>query len=209
VSDQRLHAHGKRIKNVIHPGSVSEYYVNKKKDMNKTKVVKVTKYLNPYIGGVLLGIVLLAANFVSGRGLGASGAIKSTVVTAITAVSPSSVESSGFVKEFRQSHSGNPMKTWLVFEMLGVLVGGFLSGAIAGRLQFKVEHSPKITSNKRLFMALGGGVLFGFGSQLGRGCTSGSALSGMAVLSLGGFITMMAIFGTAFALAYFFRKNWI
>jgi uncharacterized membrane protein YedE/YeeE len=157
----------------------------------------------------LLGIVLLAANFVSGRGLGASGAIKSTVVTAVTAIVPSSTESSGFVKEFSESHKGNPMKTWLVFEMMGVLVGGFLSGAFAGRLKFKVEHSPQITSRKRLLLALGGGVLFGFGSQLGRGCTSGSALSGMAVLSLGGFITMMAIFGTAFALAYLFRKNWI
>jgi len=177
--------------------------------MTKSKETKKTKYLNPYIGGVLLGIVLLAANFVSGRGLGASGAIKSTVVTAMTAVAPTSAANSGFVKEFSQSHTGNPMKTWLVFEMLGVLVGGFLSGTLAGRLKFKVEHSPYITSRKRLLLALGGGVLFGFGSQLGRGCTSGSALSGMAVLSLGGFITMMAIFGTAYALAYFFRKNWI
>ncbi len=101
------------------------------------------------------------------------------------------------------------MKTWLVFEMLGVLAGGFLSGALSGRLKVKVEHSPKITSRRRLVFALAGGVLFGFGAELGRGCTSGSALSGMAVLSLGGFISMMAIFGTAFALAYFFRKNWI
>jgi uncharacterized protein len=177
--------------------------------MSKSEKSIATKYMNPYLGGVLLGIVLLAANFVSGRGLGASGAIKSTVVTAITSIAPSASEKSGFVKEFRESHQGNPMKTWLVFEMTGVLVGGFLSGAFAGRLKLKVEHSPKITSGKRLLLALTGGVLFGFGSQLGRGCTSGSALSGMAVLSLGGFITMMAIFGTAYALAYFFRKNWI
>jgi uncharacterized protein len=177
--------------------------------MGKSQSLKSTKYLNPYIGGVLLGLVLLASNFVSGRGLGASGAIKSTVVTAVTTIAPSSAEKSGFVREFRESHQGNPMKTWLVFEMLGVLVGGFLSGAFAGRLNLKVEHSPKITSRRRLIFALAGGILFGFGSQLGRGCTSGSALSGMAVLSLGGFITMMAIFGTAFALAYFFRKNWI
>ena len=170
---------------------------------------KKSGYLNPYLGGVLLGLVLLAANFISGRGLGASGAIKSGVVAVVTTVNPSSVESSGFIKEFRESHTGNPMKTWLVFEMLGVLVGGFLSGALAGRLKLKVEHIPSITSKKRLILALGGGVLFGFGSQLGRGCTSGSALSGMAVLSLGGFITMMAIFGTAYALAYFFRRNWI
>jgi uncharacterized membrane protein YedE/YeeE len=170
---------------------------------------KKTKYLNPYIGGVLLGLVLLAANFVSGRGLGASGAIKSAVVGSVKTIAPAASANSAFIKSFGQEHPGNPMKTWLVFEMTGVLVGGFLSGAFAGRLKLKVEHSPRITSKKRLFLALTGGVLFGFGSQLGRGCTSGSALSGMAVLSLGGFITMMAIFGTAYALAYFFRKNWI
>jgi len=141
--------------------------------------------------------------------LGASGAIKSGVVTAVTAVNHSAAEKSAFIKEYMGAHSGSPMKNWLVFEMLGVLVGGFVSGALAGRLKLQVEHSPKITSNKRLFLALIGGILFGFGSQLGRGCTSGSALSGMAVLSLGGFVTMMAIFGTAYALAYFFRKNWI
>ena len=101
------------------------------------------------------------------------------------------------------------MKSWLVFQVLGVVVGAFISGALAGRLKFKVEHSPKITSKRRLIFALAGGVLFGFGSQLGRGCTSGSALSGMAVLSLGGIVTMAAIFGTGYALAYFFRKNWI
>jgi len=54
-----------------------------------------------------------------------------------------------------------------------------------------------------------GGALFGFGSQLARGCTSGAALSGMAVMSFGGILTMMAIFGMAYAMAYFFRKLWI
>ncbi len=101
------------------------------------------------------------------------------------------------------------MKSWLVFQVLGVLVGGLLSGALSGRLKLKVEHSPKITPRRRIMMAVIGGALFGFGSQLGRGCTSGAALSGMAVLSVAGFVTMMAIFGTGFALAYFFRKNWI
>jgi uncharacterized membrane protein YedE/YeeE len=176
---------------------------------NNTKKEKGRKYLNPYLGGVLLGLVLLAANFVSGRGLGASGAFKSVVVTSINAVDKNAVNDMPFMAEYTESHGTSPMKSWLVFEMLGVLVGGFLSGAVAGRLKLKVEHSPKITSRRRLIFALLGGIFFGFGSQLGRGCTSGSALSGMAVLSLGGFITMMAIFGTAYALAYFFRKNWI
>jgi len=177
--------------------------------MAKIKDKPKTRYMNPYLGGVLLGLVLLAANFISGRGLGASGAIKSTVITATDIIAPDYSAKNDFFSEYRESHDEHPMKNWLVFEMLGVLVGGFLSGAWAGRLKFKVEHHPNITSNKRLILALMGGILFGFGSQLGRGCTSGSALSGMAVLSVGGFLTMMAIFGTAFGLAYFFRKNWI
>lgn len=166
------------------------------------------KYLNPYIGGVLLGLVLLAANFVAGRGLGASGALKSAIVETVETIAPAHAEKAAFYKEYLSEHP-KPMKSWLVYQMMGVLVGGFISGAISGRLKLKVEHSPKITSKRRLIFALLGGVLFGFGSQLGRGCTSGSALSGMAVISLGGFITMAAIFGTAFALAYFVRKNWI
>lgn len=177
--------------------------------MTTKKEVSRTKYLNPYLGGVLLGLVLLSANFIAGRGLGASGAVKSVVAYSIEKVDRDAAHTMPFLKEYAESHTGNPMKTWLVFQMMGVIVGGFISGALAGRLKLKVEHSPKITSRRRLIFALIGGVLFGFGSQLGRGCTSGSALSGMAVLSLGGFITMMAIFGTAFALAYFFRKNWI
>lgn len=167
-----------------------------------------TKYMNPYLAGVLLGLVLLSAFYFSGRGLGASGAVKSVVVTTVDTLAPEHAGESGFYSKYLKDGK-NPMNTWLVYEVLGVLVGGFLSGALAGRLKFKIEHSPKITSKKRLILAGLGGVLFGFGSQLGRGCTSGAALTGMAVLSLAGFVTMMAIFGTAFALAYFFRKYWI
>jgi len=171
--------------------------------------LKKSRYINPYLGGVLLGLVLIAANFVSGRGLGASGAAKSAVVATVNTVAPTHAENAQFFKEYNDSHPEGPMKAWLVFQMLGVIVGAFLSGAIFNRLKFKVEHSPKITSKRRIIFAILGGILFGFGSQLGRGCTSGSALSGMGVLSLGGFISMAFIFGTAFALAWFFRKNWI
>jgi len=167
-----------------------------------------TKYMNPYLAGVLLGLVLLMAFFFSGRGLGASGAVKSVVVTAVDLVAPEHTANSAYYNKY-VGEGKSPMKAWLVFEMMGVLVGGFVSGALSGRLNWKVEHFPGITANRRLLFAAMGGILFGFGSQLGRGCTSGSALTGMAVLSVQGFVSMAAIFGTAFAFAYFFRKNWI
>jgi uncharacterized membrane protein YedE/YeeE len=126
----------------------------------------------------------------------------------VNVVAPKHVEHSAYYSQFAGGDK-KPMSNWLVFEVLGVLAGAFLSGIIFNRLKIKVEHSPKITERRRLLFALGGGLIFGFGSQLARGCTSGAALSGMAVLSLGGYITMIAIFGTAFGAAWLFRKNWI
>jgi uncharacterized membrane protein YedE/YeeE len=167
-----------------------------------------TFYLNPYLGGVILGTVLLLSFYVSGRGLGASGAVKNTVAATVNVIAPKHVEQSTYYSQFAGGDK-KPMNNWLVFEVLGVLAGAFLSGIIFNRLKLKVEHSPKITSYRRLVFALLGGLIFGFGSQLAKGCTSGAALSGMAVLSLGGYITMMAIFGTAFGAAWLFRKNWI
>jgi len=171
--------------------------------------MKETKYMNPYLAGALLGLLLLATIYITGRVLGASGAVKSFTVTAVQAVAPAHTETQKFYKEYLQEHNGSPLMNWLVFEVLGVVIGSFISGLISNRLDFRLEHGPNSTNRVRIISALFGGALFGFGAQLGRGCTSGAALSGMAVLSTGGIITMMAIFGGAYAFAYFFRKLWI
>ena len=123
-------------------------------------------------------------------------------------VAPKHAEANTYYSQFIKENE-SPMNSWLVYEALGVLLGAFLSGALSGRLKLKVQHSPKISSKRRLVFALIGGVLFGLGAQIARGCTSGAALSGMAVLATGGFITMIGIFGTGYLVAYFFRKNWI
>lgn len=165
-------------------------------------------YWNPYFGGFLLGLLIILTFFLTGRGLGASGALKSTVVTVVHTLAPTHAENNVYYSKFLTEEK-SPMNNWLVFEALGVLFGAFLSGAMTSRLKFKVQHSPKISSKRRLVFALIGGILFGLGAQIARGCTSGAALSGMAVLATGGFITMLAIFGTGYLVAYFFRKNWI
>jgi len=171
--------------------------------------MKQTKYMNPYLAGFLLGLVLLASIFISGRGLGASGAVKSAIVATTSAVAPKHYEQTHFYQEYEEEHPGNPLKSWLVFEVIGVIIGAFISGLISNRLELKLEHSPKISSNVRIVSAIIGGALFGFGAQLGRGCTSGAALSGLGVMSTGGILTMIAIFGGAYLFAYFFRKLWL
>ncbi|MDX2444981.1 MAG: YeeE/YedE thiosulfate transporter family protein [Bacteroidales bacterium] len=166
------------------------------------------KYMNPYLAGILLGLVLLLAMYLSGRGLGASGGIKYCVVSLVGTIDADHVAKSEYYGKYFEAGK-KPLINWLPFEVMGVLVGGFISGAFSGRLKLKVEKSPKISVRRRLLMAFLGGVFFVYGAQLARGCTSGAALSGMAVLSVAGFVTMVSIFGSAYIFAWFFRKNWI
>ncbi len=170
---------------------------------NKTHV-----YWNPYFGGFMLGLLLIATFYITGRGIGATGATKSAVITTVETFTPNYAEHSKYYAKYYDEEK-NPMNNWLVFETIGIIAGAFLSGALSGRVKFRVQHPLHITSKKRLIFASIGGILFGFGSQFARGCTSGAALSGASVLSLGGFISMAAIFGTAYIAAYFFRKLWI
>jgi len=166
------------------------------------------RYMNPYLAGTLLGLVLLLSMYLSGRGLGASGGLKYCVVSIVGAIDRSHADNSVYYSKYFENE-GKPLKNWLTIEIAGVVIGGFISGALSGRLKLQVEKSPKISTGRRLAFAFLGGVLFVYGAQLARGCTSGAALSGMAVLSLAGFVTMMAIFGSAYVFAWFFRKNWI
>ena len=165
-------------------------------------------YMNPYLGGVGLGLVLLAAYVVMGRGLGASGAVTSFVSWAVSLVSSGHAKGNEFFVEYLEGGLGHPLKTWLVFEVLGVLAGGFISGALAGRLSRSVEKGPRISVAGRLGFAFGGGALMGIGAKLARGCTSGQALSGGAVLNAGSWAFMMMVFAGAYALAGLMRRQW-
>ena len=163
--------------------------------------------MNPYLAGTFLGFTLLLAMFLAGRGLGASGGIKYCAVSLVGAINKPHVEQSVYYSKYFEG-GNKPLKNWLTFEILGVVAGGFISGAFSKRLRFRIEKSPSISNTRRLIFAFAGGLLFVYGAQLARGCTSGAALSGMAVLSVAGFVTMIAIFGSAYMFAWFFRKNW-
>ena len=165
-------------------------------------------YMNPYLGGVGLGLVLLAAYVVMGRGLGASGAVTSLVAWAVSLVAPAHASANEFFSEYLEGGLGHPLKTWLVFEVLGVLAGGFISGALANRLARTVEKGPRISVAGRLGFAFAGGALMGIGAKLARGCTSGQALSGGAVLNAGSWAFMMMVFAGAYALAGLMRRQW-
>jgi uncharacterized protein len=165
-------------------------------------------YSNPYVAGVGLGLVLLAAYVVMGRGLGASGAVASTVSWFVSLVAPAHAQANDYFSGYLERGLGHPLKDWLVFEVLGVIAGGWLSGALAHRLLRTVEKGPRISTGGRLAWAFVGGALMAIGARLARGCTSGQALSGGATLNAGSWAFMMMVFAGAYALAGLMRRQW-
>jgi len=175
----------------------------------KERVARVASaYWNPYLAGLGLGLVLLASFVIMGRGLGASGAFSSLVATGVNAVSPAHANSNEYYSEYLGDGTQSPLKDWLVFEVLGVFAGGFISGILSGRVKKMVEKGPNISTRSRFIFAFLGGGLMGIGAKLARGCTSGQALTGGAVLGVGSWAFMMCVFAGGYAMSYFMRRQW-
>lgn len=163
-------------------------------------------YADPYLTGVVLGVVLLAAFVLVGRGLGATGAFASVAAAAVNAVSPGAVQSNSYFAE--RLPSGGLWSEWLVVEIAGVFVGGWTSAALARRLSVTVERGARVSVSQRLLRASAGGAVMGVGAVLARGCTSGQALTGGALLSVGSWLFMIGAFGAAYLAAWLLRSAW-
>lgn len=174
----------------------------------KEETLQAKPYWNPYVSGVALGLVLLSAFIIMGRGLGASGAFSTLVSAGVNSAAPDHAHSNEAIKSYLGDGTASPFKDWLVFEVLGAFTGGLISGLISGRLKKRIEKGPRIAVKMRLVYAVVGGALMGFGARLGRGCTSGQALTGGAMLNLGSWAFMLSVFAGAYALAYFMRRQW-
>ncbi len=187
---------------------VKEWFSHHLEDNVRADELLPKHYWNPYLVGIGLGIVLTLTFVIMGRGLGASGAMSSVVAVVVDEVAPEHAQNNEFYKNYLGDGSQSPLKDWLVFEILGVLVGGFISGVIAGRNKLVIEKGPRISNKNRLILAFTGGALMGIGAKMARGCTSGQGLTGGAMLSVGGWAFMLMVFAGAYATAYFVRRQW-
>lgn len=164
-------------------------------------------FTHPYLAGLFLGLVLFASFFFTGNGLGASGGLNRILVFFEDLIVPQHVNTTPYLLAMAGGDK-NPLDSWVVFVTIGVVIGGFVSGWLNGRIKVETNKGPNITKKQRWLFAFIGGSFMGYGARLARGCTSGQALSGGAVLSVGSWAFMFAVFGGAYALAYFVRKLW-
>jgi hypothetical protein len=87
-------------------------------------------YADPYLAGAALGVILLAAFAIAGRGLGASSAFATTAAGLTHAVAPARAMASPLFARYLDGDG--PWRDWLLCEVLGVIIGGFLSAPPPG-----------------------------------------------------------------------------
>lgn len=170
--------------------------------------MKARPYWNPYFAGVMLGLVLLATFLVAAQGLGASAFPKRLIALWASDVAPEWAAANAATGSYL-ADGANPLRNWLMIEVIGVILGGFVGALSAGRFRVGVEKGPRIGVRGRLVYALAGGVIMGFAAGLARGCTSGQALSGGATLASGSWAFMLMVFAGGYSVAWFVRRQWL
>ena len=94
-------------------------------------------YMNPYLAGVGLGLVLLFTFILVGRGIGVSGAFAKVSTSAAEIISTNS-----FISEY-SLRGKSLLDYWILIEVLGIFLGGLLSSKFAGRRKKMVQKDTK------------------------------------------------------------------
>lgn len=76
---------------------------------------------------------------------------------------------------------------------LGVIVGAFLAALLASQFKFK-----KIKAPRQVAAAVLGGLLMGYGARIAFGCNIGALYSGIATMSVSGWVFAIFLFAGAY-----------
>lgn len=164
-------------------------------------------YIDPYLAGALLGLVLFLSYYVTGGGLGASAGFSRVQTGILDWIDSAHVDRIAYFADMAGG-SRNPWAAYGVYMVLGAVLGGFLSGLVNRRVKVETRSGPRVSKPLRLVLAFVGGLIMVYGARMARGCTSGQALSGGAVLSVGSWAFMLSLFASGYATAWFARRLW-
>ena len=131
------------------------------------------------MGGILLGIAAGALFLNSGRILGITGILEGLLT-------PNSIDSS-----------------WRLVFLLGMLTAPLAAKFL---LPAGLLHAPRIDANWAMVIAAG--LLVGFGTRWGAGCTSGHGICGLSRLSVRSLVATLSFMGTGFVTVFVVR-HWL
>ena len=147
-----------------------------------------------WVAGVALGLVLLLTFLITSHGLGASGAATDLIAGTGLAVAPVATQANAYLGP--KVADGNPIGSWMTWEVLGLFIGALAAAFMAGRFRVQLDGAHRVGTGARIVRALAGGMLAGFGARVAGGCTSGLGLSGAATLGVAAFVFLALFFAT-------------
>ena len=153
---------------------------------------------NPYVSGALAGVLLVLSVLIANQFLGASTtfARSASVVEETIGIDSSQFE---YFTAKNGKYGPGSLPNWQLMFVFGIVIGSFISAIFSG--EFKIQSVPDMWSErfgpspvKRGIVAFIGGVIALVGARLAGGCPSGHGLSGLAQLSVSGFIALAFFF---------------
>ena len=82
----------------------------------------------------------------------------------------------------------------------------FIAGLVAAPLAYSLFAAPpEVRIDASTWVLVAGGLLVGFGTRMGSGCTSGHGVCGLARRSPRSFVATLAFMGTGFATVFMMR----
>ena len=166
---------------------------------------------SPYVAGTLLGLVGIAAVWISNNLLGASGAFENVAGMIGKAVAPALFDNMYF------NFIMPPGITYGVMLVVGLFFGGMLSAATSGTLQWGKKGSANSDEQwkrifgpqtwKRWLIAFVGAIILEYAAGIAGGCTSGLAISGGMLLAPAAFLFIMGMFASGILTALVIYRN--
>ncbi len=156
---------------------------------------------SPYVAGVLLGLVGIAAVWISNSLLGASGAFENVVGLIGKAIAPKAFDNMYF------NFIMPPGITTNVILLVGIFFGSMIAAATSGTLKFRVNDDAQwkqvygLQLWKRWLLLFIGGIILEYGAGIAGGCTSGLAISGGMLLDPAAFLFIAGMFASGIVTA--------
>ncbi|HJP67297.1 MAG TPA: YeeE/YedE thiosulfate transporter family protein [Sphingomicrobium sp.] len=133
----------------------------------------------PVIGGLLIGSAAGLLLILSGRIAGVSGMVARSLMIA----------------------DAGPSWTQATTFLIGLVGGALVISLMRG--------TPNVTITSSAPVLIAGGLLVGFGTRLGNGCTSGHGVCGLARLSPRSFAATATFMTAAMATVFLVRHVWV
>lgn len=160
---------------------------------------------SPYVVGIGIGVLSWFTFLISGNSLGCSTSFARSAGMIEKLLKGKDVESRLYYQEFK------PVVDWQWMLVVGMIIGALISSLLSGDFQWQwipPRWEAAFGTNRliRIAVALLGGILLGFGSRWGDGCTSGHGISGTMQLAVSSWISAICFFiGGVLAALFIFK----